>query len=156
MKTTLTIYRWMLYHPQQSSLLKILKIVAILVFWQVVTGCLPYTTRLSPDSKLMSIPPQPFTLLLLSPSPAKRPSADRWQHSIDWEQCEGFSKLPEAWTGNKDVSSSLKRLRYSHQEEEDLTYVQWLKNISAEGKLQWGNGELSVWRGKITGGILQI
>ena len=86
----------MLYHPQQSSLLKILKIVAILVFWQVVTGCLPYTTLLSPDSKLMSIPPQPFTLLLLSPSPTKRPSADRWQHSIDWEQSEGFSKLPEA------------------------------------------------------------
>ena len=112
----------MLYHPQQSSLLKILKIVAILVFWQVVTGCLPYTTLLSPDSKLMSIPPQPFTLLLLSPSPAKPPSADRTGNSPrasascqkpDWcsgrlqEGFEGFEEKEEVPSSVNDLQESV-------------------------------------------------
>ena len=71
---------------------------------------------------MISIPPQTITLLQLSPTPS-----DRWQHSLDWEQSDGFSK-PELGIKTSQAAPRNSVIGIKRKSKEDLTVCQ-IKNI---------------------------
>ena len=71
---------------------------------------------------MMSIPPQTITLLQLSPTPS-----DRWQHSLDWKQSDGFSK-PELGIKTSQAAPRNSVIGIKRKSKEDLTVCQ-IKNI---------------------------